>query len=96
VIKHLVDREEVLQLIAMVENPEMDVDTKLKAIKRLEYITGRPLPGTKAFRKIRDEYLSGGDMDTLATKEAEFGAETPKAARTRSGQGVGRGGGRHP
>jgi hypothetical protein len=95
-VAHIVDRQEVLMLIDLIEAPFVPVESKLKAVKRLEYITGRDIPGTKMFRKIRDEYLSGGDVDTLTEKEmALFGAEKPKVARTRAVQGVGKGGGRH-
>ena len=46
-------------LIDFIESDVYPVEGKLKAIKRLETITGRDLPGTKAFRKLRDEYLKG-------------------------------------
>jgi len=96
-VAHVVDREEVLMLIDLIEAAMVPVESKLKAIKRLEIILGRDIPGTKMFRKIRDEYISGGDMDTLLEKEtAEFGAEKPTKARTRAGQGVGKGGGSRP
>ena len=92
-VKHVVDRQEVFMLIDMIEGQFVHPDSKLRAVKRLEYITGIDIPGTKMFRKIRDEYLTGGNMDTLIAKEvAEFGAEKPKGARTRGAQGVGRGG----
>ena len=58
-VTHVVDREEVLMLIDFIESDVYPVEGKLKAIKRLETITGRDLPGTKAFRKLRDEYLKG-------------------------------------
>ena len=92
-VTHVVDREEVLMLIDLIEAPFVPGENKLRAVKRLEHITGIDIPGTKMFRKIRDEYLTGGNMDTLIAKEvAEFGAEKPKGARTRGAQGVGRGG----
>jgi hypothetical protein len=58
-VAHIVDRQEVLMLIDLIEAVMVPVESKLKAIKRLEIITGRDLPGTKAFRKLRDEYLKG-------------------------------------
>lgn len=54
--KHEPDRQEVIMLIDLIEAPYAPVESKLKAIKRLEYITGRDIPGTKEFRRIRDEY----------------------------------------
>lgn len=58
-VEHIVDRQEVLMLIDLVEAPFAPVESKLRAIKRLEYVLGRDIPGTKSFRKIRDEYLKG-------------------------------------
>ena len=96
-VTHVVDREEVLMLIDMIEGQFVRPDSKLRAVKRLEYITGIDIPGTKMFRKIRDAYLSGKENE-LATPD-EIPAKRcrkPVAARTRAGQGVGKGGGRHP
>jgi len=96
-VKHIVDRQEVFMLIDMVEAPFVPVESKLRAVKRLEYITGIDIPGTKMFRKIRDAYLSGKENE-LATPD-EIPAKRcrkPVAERTRKRQGVGKGGGRHP
>jgi hypothetical protein len=90
-VAHIVDRQEVLMLIDLIEAPFVPVESKLKAVKRLEYITGRDIPGTKMFRRIRDAYLSGKESELMSSEMPEFGAETPKVARTRAGQGVGRG-----
>jgi hypothetical protein len=48
-----------LMLIDLIEAPTVPVESKLKAVKRLEYITGRDIPNTKAFRILRDEFING-------------------------------------
>lgn len=58
-IKHEADRQEVIMLIDLIEAPYAPVESKLKAIKRLEHITGRDIPGTKEFRRVREEYVKG-------------------------------------
>jgi hypothetical protein len=95
-VTHVVDREEVLMLIDLIEASFVPGEIKLRSVKRLEHITGIDIPGTKMFRKIRDAYLSGKENE-LATPD-EIPAKRcrkPVAARTRAGQGVGKGGGRH-
>lgn len=94
-VTHVVDRQEVLMLIDLIEAPFVPVESKLKAIKRLEYITGMDIPGTRAFRKIRDMYIHR-EEETLQTDATmvKIGAEKPAKARTRPNQGVGKGGGR--
>jgi hypothetical protein len=95
-VAHIVDRQEVLMLIDLIEAPFVPVESKLKAVKRLEYITGIDIPGTKMFRKIRDAYLSGKENELATPDEIPVKrCGKPVAARTRSGQGVGKGGGRH-
>ena len=83
-VTHVVDREEVLMLIDMIEGPFVQPDSKLRAVKRLEHITGIDIPGTKIFRKIRDAYLSGKENELEEDPTIpKFGAEKPKVARTR-------------
>jgi len=49
------------------------------------------------FRKIRDAYLSGKENELATPDEIPVKrCRKPVAARTRAGQGVGKGGGRHP
>jgi hypothetical protein len=91
-VKHIVDRQEVFMLIDMIEGPFVHPDSKLRAVKRLEYITGIDIPGTKMFRKIRDAYLSGKENELATPDEIPVKrCGKPKVARTRSGQGVGKG-----
>jgi hypothetical protein len=58
-VKIVNDRQEVLALINAIESPHVPVESKLKAIGRLEHILGREISGTKEFKKIRDEYAKG-------------------------------------
>ena len=96
-VKHIVDRQEVFMLIDMVEAPFVPVESKLRAVKRLEYITGIDIPGTKMFRKIRDAYLSGKENELETPDEIPVKrCRKPVAARTKADQGVGKGGGSRP
>jgi len=96
-VAHVVDREEVLMLIDLIEAAMVPVESKLKAIKRLEIILGRDIPGTKMFRKIRDAYLSGKENELETPDEIPVKrCRKPVAARTRADQGVGKGGGSRP
>jgi hypothetical protein len=83
-VKVIVDRQEVIMLIDLIEAPFAPVDSKMKAIKRLEYILGRDIPGTKEFRKIRDEFTKPVDdkPETNATI-GKFGAESHVGRKTK-------------
>jgi hypothetical protein len=58
-VKILADKAEVLGLLEIIDGDSAPLDSKLLAIKRLEYILGRDITGTKEFRKIRDEFTKG-------------------------------------
>jgi hypothetical protein len=57
--KHEPDKQEVLALLDIIDGGAAPLESKLTAIKRIEYILGRPLLNTKEFKKLRDEYTKG-------------------------------------
>jgi hypothetical protein len=58
-VKVLADKAEVLGLLEIIDGDSAPLDSKLLAIKRLEYILGRPILNTKEFKRIRDEFTTG-------------------------------------
>jgi len=73
-------KEEVLALLDIIDGGVAPLDSRLKAIKRLEYILGRDILNTKEFRRIRDEWSA-----TAATAPPERAEKPvgPKTKRTR-------------
>ncbi len=59
-VKVMADKAEVLALLDIIDGGEAPLDSRLKAIKRLEYILGRDILNTRDFKRIRDEYAKGG------------------------------------
>jgi hypothetical protein len=53
------DRAEVLALLDIIDGGEAPLESRLKAIKRLEFILDRDILNTKEFKRIRDEYAKG-------------------------------------
>jgi hypothetical protein len=57
--KHEPDKAEVLGLLEIIDGDGAPLGSKLLAIRRLEYILGRPILNTKEFKRIRDEFTTG-------------------------------------
>lgn len=57
--KHEADKEEVLALLDIIDGNDAPTESKVLALKRLEYILGRPILNTKGFKLVRDEYTKG-------------------------------------
>jgi hypothetical protein len=57
------------------------------ALKRLEYILGKPILNTKEFKRLRDEFTSGEKESLVSPVVVPFKAPSkPKVARTRRGR----------
>ncbi len=58
-VKVIADKTEILALLDIIDGGEAPLDSRLKAIKRLEFILDRDILNTKEFKRIRDEYAKG-------------------------------------
>ena len=85
-VRLLPDKQEVLALLDIIDGDTAPLDSKISAIKRLEYILGRPILNTKEFKRIKDEFTTGAEESRGEAVTIPFKApEKPKVARTKRG-----------
>lgn len=80
-----VNSKEVLDLIDFIESPEVSVDSKMTAIRKLEDMIGMDIPGTKAFRALRNAFIKGEGDDYLRELGKTLGKD--RVQRKKKGRG---------
>jgi hypothetical protein len=86
-VKVIADKAEVLALLDIIDVGEAPLDSRLKAIKRLEYILGRDILNTKDFKRIKDEFSKPvAENPETTIPDTKFGAETSVERKTKRGR----------